>query len=119
MKTHQLAEPLLEDAAEQLFDWPDEGSLSIFCMHISVQTQELAHDAAQTWPFEADADAEPKMLAKILEKQDLCCMYLAHHELESLNLLAWHANQSAAHCTGAAHQSSHHNRYIQAISCCP
>ena len=86
MKTHQLAEPLLEDAAEQLFGWPDEGSVSIFCMHISVQTKELAHDAAQTWPFEADA--EPKMLAKILEKQDLCCMYPAHHELESLNLLA-------------------------------
>ncbi len=41
-----LLEPLLEDAAEQLFNWPDEGSLPVICMNIAVQAKELAHDAA-------------------------------------------------------------------------
>ncbi len=54
----QLLEPLLEDAAEQLFNWPDEGSLPVLCMNISVQAKELAHDAAQPLPFVADADIE-------------------------------------------------------------
>lgn len=54
----QLLEPLLEDAAEQLFNWPDEGSLPVLSMHVSVQAKELAQDAAQPLPFEADADVE-------------------------------------------------------------
>ena len=84
----QLLEPLLEDAAEQLFNWPDEGSLPVLCMNISVQAKELAHDAAQPLPFVADADVEDdgvlpnqqviaqELLTRVLIMTGVCCQHL-------------------------------------------